>query len=168
MYPNTRLTKQRGLKHQVTPQITNLKKSEIFKDYEIPTRVKILLEKPTASLKEQLKHSWNGEDCSDNIFVKNDGLTAHRRQSVNTTDCIRGKVGFSKGLHAWEIVWYNDQRGTHAYVGVATLEATLQGRGYQSLVGLDSNSWGFNINKGITLHNSVTDMYPKYYNGRNR
>lgn len=47
------------------------------------------------------------------------------------TDCIRGKVGYSKGLHVWEIHWSTRQRGTHAVVGCATSEAPLNSVGYQ-------------------------------------
>ncbi|KAJ8956146.1 hypothetical protein NQ314_006768, partial [Rhamnusium bicolor] len=54
---------------------------------------------------------------------------------AQSTDCIRGKVGFTKGMHCWEVCWSTRQRGTHAVVGVATAEAPLHSVGYQSLVG---------------------------------
>ena len=80
----------------------------------------------------ELKHAWNGEDRSLNIFVKEDDpLTFHRHPVAQSTDCIRGRVGFTRGLHVWELNWSTRQRGTHAVVGVATLEAPLHSVGYQ-------------------------------------
>jgi len=66
-----------------------------------------------------------------NIFVKEeDPLTFHRHPVAQSTDCIRGKVGYTKGLHVWELAWSTRQRGTHAVVGVATADAPLHSVGY--------------------------------------
>jgi len=65
------------------------------------------------------------------IFQENDQLTLHRHPVAQSTDCIRGKTGFSKGLHVWEILWWGKKRGTHAVVGVATQDAPLASVGYQ-------------------------------------
>lgn len=62
---------------------------------------------------------------------EDDKLTFHRHPVAQSTDCIRGKTGFSRGLHVWEIHWSTRQRGTHAVVGVATQEAPLNSVGYQ-------------------------------------
>merc|ERR1719414_527750 len=70
----------------------------------------------------QLKHAWNQDDRSYNIFVKEDDkLTFHRHPVAQSTDCIRGKVGYERGLHLFEITWSTRQRGTHAVVGVSTV-----------------------------------------------
>jgi hypothetical protein len=71
---------------------------------------------------------------------KLDKLTFHRHPVAQSTDCIRGKVGYTRGLHVWEIVWSTRQRGTHAVVGVATAESPLHCVGYQSLVGSNGES----------------------------
>lgn len=60
-----------------------------------------------------------------------DKLTFHRHPVAQSTDCIRGKVGLTKGLHVWEVFWSTRQRGTHAVVGVATQDAPLHSVGYQ-------------------------------------
>ena len=39
------------------------------------------------------------------------------------------RVGYTRGLHVWEISWAMRQRGTHAVVGVATGEAPLHSVG---------------------------------------
>ena len=58
---------------------------------------------------------------SYNIFVKEDDkLTFHRHPVAQSTDCIRGRVGYERGLHVFEINWSSRQRGTHAVVGVST------------------------------------------------
>lgn len=62
---------------------------------------------------------------------EDDKLTFHRHPVAQSTDCIRGRVGYTRGLHVWEIHWSTRQRGTHAVVGVATPEAPLHSQGYQ-------------------------------------
>ena len=56
-------------------------------------------------------------------------MTFHRHPVAQSTDCIRGLVGFERGLHVWEIHWSSRQRGTHAVVGVATADAPLHSTG---------------------------------------
>lgn len=58
-------------------------------------------------------------------------MTFHRHPVAQSTDCIRGRIGYTRGLHVWEIHWSTRQRGTHAVVGVATDEAPLHSQGYQ-------------------------------------
>lgn len=90
-----------------------------------------------------------------NIFVKDDDkLTFHRHPVAQSTDCIRGKVGFTKGLHVWEVHWSTRQRGTHAVVGVATQDAPLHSVGYQSLVGSNDLSWGWDLGRNKLYHDS--------------
>lgn len=76
-----------------------------------------------------------------------DALTFHRHPVAQSTDCIRGRVGYSRGLHCWEVVWPARQRGTHAVVGVATAHAPLHSVGYQSLVGATDQSWGWDLGR---------------------
>ncbi|KOB77226.1 putative SPRY domain-containing SOCS box protein [Operophtera brumata] len=90
-----------------------------------------------------------------NIFVKEeDALTFHRHPVAQSTDCIRGRVGYSRGLHCWEVVWPARQRGTHAVVGVATSHAPLHSVGYQSLVGATDQSWGWDLGRNKVYHNA--------------
>lgn len=107
---------------------------------------------PPAGKEDQLKHGWNSKDKSVNVFVKDDDLTMHRHPVAQSTDGVRGKVGFSRGLHCWEIKWSTRQRGTHAVVGVATADAPLTCVGYRSLVGSDDNSWGWDLGRNKLFH----------------
>ncbi|XP_071442568.1 protein gustavus-like isoform X2 [Hetaerina americana] len=128
---------------------------EQIHDYERPPRLDFLLDMPPASREGQLKHAWNNEDRSLNIFVKaDDKLTIHRHPVAQSTDCIRGKVGLTKGLHVWEVFWSNRQRGTHAVVGVATHDAPLHSVGYHSLVGSSEESWGWDLGRNKLYHDS--------------
>lgn len=123
----------------------------------LPVRVEMALDQPPAASVEQLTHSWNQSDRSLNIFVKEDDLmTFHRHPVAQSTDCIRGKVGYSEGLHVLEFHWPHKQRGTHAVVGVATKEAPLHSPGYQSLVGSTVQSWGWDVGRAKAYHNSDT------------
>ncbi|KAK6628049.1 hypothetical protein RUM44_010531 [Polyplax serrata] len=128
---------------------------ELAQDFARPARLDILLDMPPASRDCQVKHAWNPEDRSLNIFVKDDDkLTFHRHPVAQSTDCIRGKVGFTKGLHVWEVHWSTRQRGTHAVVGVATQDAPLHSVGYQSLVGSNDLSWGWDLGRNKLYHDS--------------
>ncbi|XP_054768870.1 protein gustavus-like [Lytechinus pictus] len=124
-------------------------------DLQKPNRLDMLLDMPAADKDTQQKFAWNEEDRSLNIFVKEDDpLTFHRHPVAQSTDCIRGKVGFSRGLHVFEVTWNSRQRGTHAVVGFATANAPLHCVGYQSLVGSNSESWGWDLGRKKLFHDS--------------
>lgn len=196
---------------------------ELAQDFARPARLDILLDMPPASKDVQIKHAWNADDRSLNIFVKvnvtkkfysyiffinvhppdweeityyragqsfktklsleiihqaaqsglvnvifgfltniffflcvqeEDKLTFHRHPVAQSTDCIRGKTGLTKGLHVWEVNWSTRQRGTHAVVGVATQDAPLHSVGYQSLVGSNDQSWGWDLGRNKLYHDS--------------
>ncbi|XP_048861329.1 LOW QUALITY PROTEIN: SPRY domain-containing SOCS box protein 4-like [Brienomyrus brachyistius] len=110
---------------------------------------------PPAPAAVQLQHAWNPDDRSLNIFVKEDDrLTFHRHPVAQSTDCIRGRVGHVRGLHAWRIQWPARQRGTHAVVGVSTVAAPLHSVGYTALVGSDAESWGWDLGRNKLYHDS--------------
>ena len=54
---------------------------------------------------------------------------------AQSTDCIRGRQGYSSGIHIWQISWPLKQRGTHAVIGVATKEAPLHSPGKCQIYG---------------------------------
>jgi len=131
---------------------------------KMPTRLEMLLDMPTVSRETQIKNAWNSEDRSLNIFVKDeDKLTFHRHPVAQSTDCIRSKIGYERGLHVFELCWSSRQRGTHAVVGVATQEAPLHSVGYQSLIGNNEHSWGWDLGRNKVYHgkNPAGDTYPK-------
>jgi len=128
---------------------------ELSHSHRIPPRLEMLLDMPPPNKEVQLKHAWNQEDRSYNIFVKEDDkLTFHRHPVAQSTDCIRAKVGYERGLHLFEITWSTRQRGTHAVVGVSTAEAPIHSVGYQSLVGNNEHSWGWDLGRNKVYHNS--------------
>ena len=122
-------------------------------DFQKPVRLDALLDMPPVLRETQCRHTWNPEDRSLNIFVKNEDLmTFHRHPVAQSTDCIRGRCGYTRGLHVWEIVWSTRQRGTHAVVGVSTSEAPLHCAGYHSLVGANKDSWGWDLGRNKLYH----------------
>lgn len=124
-------------------------------DFSKPPRLDLLLDMPCAGPETQLCHAWNPDDRSLNIFIKEeDKLTFHRHPVAQSTDCIRGRVGYTRGLHVWKIHWPARQRGTHAVVGVATSEAPLHSVGYTALVGSDCESWGWDLGRNRLYHDS--------------
>lgn len=44
---------------------------------------------------------------------------------AQSTDAVRGKIGFGSGRHAWEVVW-DGPLGTVAVLGVTTKDAPVQ------------------------------------------
>ncbi|OQR69617.1 SPRY domain-containing SOCS box protein 1-like [Tropilaelaps mercedesae] len=118
------------------------------RDLQRPARLDMLLDTPAASLETQLRHSWNPDD---------------RHPVAQSTDCIRGRVGYTRGMHMWELKWSTRQRGTHAVVGVATRDAPLHSVGYQSLVGSNGESWGWDLGRNKLYHdvkNNLPTTYP--------
>ncbi|XP_066266816.1 F-box/SPRY domain-containing protein 1-like [Branchiostoma lanceolatum] len=97
-------------------------------------------------------HAWNPQDCSRNIYIKPNGFTLHRNPVAQSTDGVRGKIGFNSGRHAWE-VWWDGPLGTVAVVGIATKHAPMQCHGYVALLGSDDQSWGWNLVDNHLLHN---------------
>lgn len=132
-----------------------------------PGRLDVLLDMPPVDNEVMSQHAWNPDDRSLNIFIKEDDIyTLHRHPMAQSTDCIRGKMGYTRGMHLWEITWNTRQRGTHAVVGVATSEAPLHTQGYQSLVGSNTESWGWDLGRSLLYHDSKNNTtgrtYPAY------
>ncbi|ELK28027.1 SPRY domain-containing SOCS box protein 1 [Myotis davidii] len=131
-------------------------------DYCKPTRLELLLDMPPVSYEVQLLHSWNNNDRSLNVFVKEDDkLIFHRHPVAQSTDAIRGKVGYTRGLHVWQM----RQRGTQAVVGVATADAPLHSVGYTTLVGNNHESWGWDLGRNRLYHdgkNQPSKTYPAF------
>ena len=138
----------------------------VIVSHPLPVRVEMALDQPAANGADQNRHAWNPDDRSLNIFVKeNDALSFHRHPVAQSTDCIRGKQGYTSGLHVFEFNWPSRQHGTHAVVGVATKDAPLHSAGYQSLVGANGQSWGWDLGRCKAYHNSETVpgvQYPAY------
>lgn len=126
-----------------------------------PARLDILLDRPPVSRERQIEYGWNHDDRSMNIFVKhNDPCTFHRHPVAQSTDAVRCKKGFTSGIHVWEIEWNTRQRGTHAVVGVGTVKAPLHCPGYQALVGMNQESWGWDLGRNKLYHKGVNTVYP--------
>ena len=91
--------------------------------------------------------AWNPKDSSPNIYIKKDALTLHRNPVAQSTDAVRGKVGFSKGIHYWVVIFQGPQFGSTAVVGVSTEQAPLHLDNYGVLLGSDKNGWGWDLPK---------------------
>ncbi len=128
-------------------------------------RSELLASLPTYKAKlRAFYHAWNPEDCSRNIYVKSNGFTLHRNPVAQSTDGARGKVGFGRGRHSWEIVW-EGPLGTVAVIGIATKEAPNQCHGYVALLGSNDQSWGWNLVDNHLLHNGDSQgNYPQLNN----
>ena len=72
-------------------------------DVAVPQKLSILLDSPDVSKQESLEHAWSATDKSFNIVLKEEDPRVMRRHPIaQSTDCIRGKQGYSSGLHMWQ------------------------------------------------------------------
>ena len=118
-------------------------------------RLQLAMDQPLSPRAVMEANSWNPDDRSLNIYVKEDDpLTLHRHPVAQSTDCIRSRVGYERGLHVFELNWPSQQRGTHAVVGLATLAAPLHSVGYQSLIGNNDQTWGWDLGRNKAYHDS--------------
>lgn len=132
-------------------------------EYEpsMPIRLDYLLNMKECNFSIQKQHAWNPNDSSANIFVKDlDPLTFHRYPVAQSTDCIRTKIGYTKGIHLFKISWSSNLRGTHAIIGVASDKAQLHCVGYESIVGNSNDSWGWNLSRNTACHDRLATPYP--------
>ncbi|KAI0239069.1 SPRY domain-containing SOCS box protein 2 [Lamellibrachia satsuma] len=112
----------------------------------------------------QADHAWDPNGCSPNIRLTGDDCIAKKlesRVSSVTTDMVRGKRGYTRGTHIWEITWKKEHRGSHAVIGVASYSAPLQGLGQTALLGSNDESIGWDIVSNVSLFNDcVINEYP--------
>ncbi|XP_046681392.1 protein gustavus-like [Homalodisca vitripennis] len=105
---------------------------EGVEEFRLPERLEMLLEseKSPTFFQQLEKYAWNPRDCSRNIYFKEEfPLTCFRSKSTGAADAVRGRVGFSQGIHMWAIHWPAQLRGLHP----------------MSIVGSDDQSWGWNL-----------------------
>jgi len=149
-----KVSKSRDTESKVSPQ-----------DHEIgeplPTAYSALLQAGPVDAQVQQEHAWNAGDISVHLTMKTSTHQTIRRQPVTqSTDAVRGKKGYSRGVHVFEVGWPVRMRGTHAGVGVATRDAPLQAPGYCTLIGNNSSSWGWDIGRKESVHNKECTRYP--------
>lgn len=143
----------------------NNNNSKFQSEIEIPRRLEYLLDMPEVPFAEQATHGWNPDDRSLNIFVKElDPMTLHRHPVAQSTDCIRTKRAYDRGIHLWELTWNPRQRGTHAIIGMSEGRTQLHCVGYQSLIGSGDESWGWDLGRNRACHNTKnTNIPPPVY-----
>jgi SPRY domain-containing SOCS box protein 1/4 len=127
----------------------------------MPSKLEYLLDLKPCDHETAALHGWNPDDRSLNVFVKeSDPFTLHRHPVAQSTDCIRTKVGYTKGIHLWEISWNSKQRGTHAIIGVASDKSPLHCVGYQCLIGSNNESYGWDLGRNRVCHNLKSSGLP--------
>jgi len=142
--------------HQANCSNSSNQNSGIAAPTSMPQRIALLLDTPPVPHQEALKHTWNPQDRSFNVRMSEQCPFTIRRQPVaQSTDSARTIMGYSSGLHIFEVTWPVKQRGTHSMVGVATDRQILHSVGYSSLIGLSDQSWGWDLIRMKAFHNSA-------------
>lgn len=98
------------------------------------------------------ENAWNKEDMSPNIYMAKNMLTLHRNPVAQSTDAVRGKIGYLSGQHYWTVTWHGPQLGSSAVVGVATEKERLHEPKYFPLLGSSCESWGWDLSVGVLRH----------------
>lgn len=99
--------------------------------------------------------AWNDKDRSRNIFIKENCLTLHRNPIAQSTDGVRGKMGFSHGQHYFIIIFHGPNFGSSALVGICTKEAPIQAQGYIPMLGDTKHGWAWDLSKNCLRHSGV-------------
>nr|AHX39364.1 SPSB [Dugesia japonica] len=129
--------------------LRNSNETEVFISHWIP----FMFDESYVDISEQEQNSWSAIHKSVNInLLPSNPYAFHRNPVANSTDAIRGNRGYSEGIHIWEINWPVTMRGTHAVIGVSTEKSQLQQDRYVSLVGIDNESWGWDIVNRMKVH----------------
>lgn len=107
---------------------------------------------------------WDQFNKSPEVVLSKDQESAYFytdpvHQSTGTAG-VRGTVGFTNGIHVWDVHFLEPPAGTSVMVGVGT-ERTLLHKGdynYIDLIGMDSEGWGLSY-KGKIWHNGRSRQY---------
>ncbi|XP_059382947.1 SPRY domain-containing SOCS box protein 2 [Carassius carassius] len=116
-----------------------------------PIRLAVLLDTPPVAPGNP-RSQWSPTYLSPNLKVCPSGGRVSRARVEQSSDAVRGAVGTATGLHIWEVMWEEQQRGSHAVLGVSTHKCTLQSSGYTVLIGGDSCSWGWELSTNQLWH----------------
>ena len=99
--------------------------------------------------------TWNEDDCSETLYMKEDLVTVHRNPIAKSTDSIRSKTGFIYGRHRFLFVFNGPEFGSHAMIGVCTEEAPLRIRSYDNMLGITPHAWGWDLVNNVLRHNGA-------------
>ncbi|KAK7129518.1 hypothetical protein R3I94_017665 [Phoxinus phoxinus] len=123
-----------------------------------PIRLAVLLDTPPVAPGNP-RSQWSRTHLSPNLQVCVSGGSVCRARVEQSSDAVRGAVGVQAGLHIWEVIWEELQRGSHALLGVSTHTCPLQASGYTALIGGDSCSWGWDLSTNQLWHDGKRRRY---------
>ncbi|KAF7275854.1 hypothetical protein GWI33_011204 [Rhynchophorus ferrugineus] len=139
---------------------TDAKVPPLAKEVPPCQRTEIILDMPALPNGAVVGRGWNVADKSPYLNVFSNSLLCARVARHSSTDCIRGLVGFTTGLHCWEIRWPHKQRSPFPIIGVATKQAPLMIERTAPVVGTNPHSWGVDIETCTAYHNGHSWRYP--------
>ncbi|XP_070554677.1 SPRY domain-containing SOCS box protein 2-like [Ptychodera flava] len=117
---------------------------------------------PSRATPRQLEHAWDSNSCSDNMKVLRDGITVINRRRDKSSDLVRGKKGYYRGIHVFEVNWPTDERGSHPMIGVALGDTQLTTTEFTYLLGRTADSWGWNLTTKELFHDGkMRGLYPE-------
>ncbi|XP_046688043.1 SPRY domain-containing SOCS box protein 4-like, partial [Homalodisca vitripennis] len=137
----------------------------------VPIRLRAVLNCPVDSLQDHERKALNSHGYFHNISIK-DPLIFERCHLPRSRTEVRGNIGFTEGVHAWEICWPKQFRGSHAVIGVASKDKPLHCGGYQVIVlDMQEGNLSFYIDgfclgiafcglKGKTLYPTISSVFP--------
>ena len=123
----------------------------------LPPRVQHLVSLNRCSTQDALEHNWSNDGISPNCMTTHNGFGFFRGAGSFSTDAVRSKQAYSRGIHAFEIFFDMMLFGTHATIGVGTKAAPLTCAGFRTLIGEDDQSWGWDIQQRQLVHVSAQE-----------
>ncbi|XP_051517023.1 SPRY domain-containing SOCS box protein 2 [Myxocyprinus asiaticus] len=126
-----------------------------------PIRLAVLLDTPPVAPGHP-RSQWSSTHLSDNLRVCPSGGCVSRARVEQSSDAVRAVVGVTNGMHIWEMLWEEQQRGSHALLGVSSHKCPLQASGYTVLIGSDTCSWGWELSTNQLWHDGKeAGQYPE-------
>ncbi|XP_055020079.1 SPRY domain-containing SOCS box protein 4 [Boleophthalmus pectinirostris] len=126
-----------------------------------PARLSVLLSSSPEALGHVLS-KWSPFHHSPHLLLSACKEEVTRTHVEQSSDGARAETGVNSGLHIWEVLWSQEQRGSHAVIGIATKNCPLQVSGYNVLVGRDSQSWGWELKTNQLWHDGKSrGFYPR-------
>lgn len=127
--------------------------SSAFPPLAVPTssRLAVTLSSSSVAPGDGRSH-WSSLYCSPHFLLSACKQEVTRSPVEQSSDGVRAEMGVKSGLHVWEVLWNPNHRGTHAVLGISRHNCPLQASGYNVLVGVDSQSWGWELKANQLWH----------------
>ncbi|XP_078109088.1 SPRY domain-containing SOCS box protein 4 [Sander vitreus] len=136
--------------------------SSAFPPLAVPTssRLAVTLNSSPVAPGDSRSH-WSSVHCSPHFLLSACKQEVTRSPVEMSSDGVRAEMGVKSGLHVWEMLWSPNHRGSHAVMGISRQSCPLQASGYNVLIGIETQSWGWELKTNQLWHDGQSlGLYP--------